>query len=628
MTAIHIAAALLVVCSAVSGGSNNRLSVSRGDRALDLTLSSRYGESSLLKATIGRSLGPKAFNCSADEEICFKWENAELRISLVDDVCRHMSWTSTNATGRFEDCFDLGQDHWFGGPERTTQYWPFEKQIFNENSYITKLDHYQALADPYWVNSKGVYIIVDEDVPLFVDQKNLEKNGMCLIAKNSDPYPTENQVLKLSYKVCTLENARKAHEHAINTYIGKPTGIPDERMLRYPVYSTWAKYKKNINEDSVREYANNILKNGFNNSQLEIDEMWETCFGSAQFDTKKFPDAKKLVADLKALGFRVTLWKAPFINTNCPYYYSQAAAKGYLAKNQMGSVETNWWEGRGGLVDFTNPEAATWYAEVLNGIKATYGIDSFKFDAGESSYLPQPPELNTSLSLVPNVFTNRYVETVSQFGGMVEVRSARRTQKLPIFLRMLDKDSRWGFDNGLSTLITTLLVMSMQGYPFVLPDMVGGNVYGSDKLSGELLVRWMQANTFMPAVQFSYPPWEFDKQTVAIIKKYTALHYEYSDLIIQLARNASQYGTPINPPIWWLDPEDSEAQAVDDEFLLGEEILVAPVLVQGATSRDVYLPQGSWREGLHPANKLIQGRAWLRNYTAALDELPYFIRQQ
>ncbi|XP_063215595.1 SITS-binding protein-like [Bacillus rossius redtenbacheri] len=65
-----------------------------------------------------------------------------------------------------------------------------------------------------------------------------------------------------------------------------------------------------------------------------------------------------------------------------------------------------------------------------------------------------------------------------------------------------------------------------------------------------------------------------------------------------------------------------------EKFLLGEEILVAPVLVQGATSRDVYLPQGSWREGLHPANKLIQGRAWLRNYTAALDELPYFIRQQ
>ena len=75
---------------------------------------------------------------------------------------------------------------------------------------------------------------------------------------------------------------------------------------------------------------------------------------------------------------------------------------------------------------------------------------------------------------------------------------------------MIDKDTKWGYQNGLKTLITTLLQMNMVGYPLVLPDMIGGNVYGDDVLKRELFIRWLQANTFMPALQFSRVPWEFD----------------------------------------------------------------------------------------------------------------------
>ena len=85
----------------------------------------------------------------------------------------------------------------------------------------------------------------------------------------------------------------------------------------------------------------------------------------------------------------------------------------------------------------------------------------------------------------------RYVEHVAKYGGMVEVRTARHTQHLPIFVRMLDKNSRWGYDNGLKSMVTTLLQFSMTGYPFVLPDMVGGNGYLGVP-SRELYIRWMQ----------------------------------------------------------------------------------------------------------------------------------------
>nr|CAD7409006.1 unnamed protein product [Timema poppensis] len=285
----------------------------------------------------------------------------------------------------------------------------------------------------------------------------------------------------------------------------------------------------------------------------------------------------------------------------------------------------------GGAVDFSKTEAVDWWVERLRNVSKENGIDSFKFDAGETSWLPQLPVLNVSEGMNPIGYTSKYMRAVSEFGPFVEVHCAQRTQDLPVFVRMIDKDSKWGFNNGLRTLVTTLLQMNTVGYTFVLPDMIGGNAYGSDLAMKELFIRWLQANTFMPALQFSIVPWDYDNETVEIAKKFTALHYQYSDLIIELARNSSEYGSPINPPIWWVDPDDSDAQARGhelnvSEYLLGESILVAPVMEEGATSRDIYLPGGTWRDELHPDQDPIQGRTWLRDFPAALDELPYFTK--
>lgn len=80
-------------------------------------------------------------------------------------------------------------------------------------------------------------------------------------------------------------------------------------------------------------------------------------------------------------------------------------------------------------------------------------------------------------------------------------------QELPIFFRMNDKGSRWGHQAGLKSMIPTALQFGIIGYPFVLPDMIGGNAYG-DWPSKELYIRWLQVNVFMPAVQFSIVPWD------------------------------------------------------------------------------------------------------------------------
>jgi len=85
-------------------------------------------------------------------------------------------------------------------------------------------------------------------------------------------------------------------------------------------------------------------------------------------------------------------------------------------------------------------------------------------------------------------------------------------------------------------------------------------------------------------------------------------------------------GEPVNPPIWWIAPEDKIAQEIDDEFLLGDKILSAPVVQQGKTSRDVYLPAGAWKDGNSGEIHNLETGTWLRNYQAPLDILPFFIR--
>ncbi|XP_049871920.1 myogenesis-regulating glycosidase-like [Pectinophora gossypiella] len=524
----------------------------------------------------------------------------------------------------FEDCYGFRDRNWYGGPQQKEQYWPLENAKLSKYSVVSKEEDNAAVSERYWLNSRGTYFYVYPEVPLFVDYHNVLDGHMCFIAEVADPYSSKRTHNVLKYDIWFFDNPKIAHQHAVDNYLGKPTGIPDYRMIQYPVWSTWARYEREIDQDILWAFANEIKDSGFPNAQFEIDDLWEICYGSLTVDEKKLPNFKQLIQDIKGLGFRVTIWVHPFINKGCDPWYTEALENGYLVLNEEGSPDSSWWNNNGtvpGYIDYTNPAAAEWYSNRLRTLLETYDIDSFKFDAGESSWSPQIPVQPGDIDLHPSYIVQSYVRTVAEFGPMIEVRAGMRTQDLPIFIRMVDKDTYWGFNNGLRTLVTTLLQMNLSGYTLVLPDMIGGNGYNEDP-SKELFVRWLQANVFMPTLQYSYVPWDFDDEAVEICRRYTQLHADLADEIVAAMQQSVLAGTPVNPPIWWLDPTDEEALQLNDEFLLGEKYLIAPVMEEGAESRDVYLPRGSWRDGV--TGNLIQGPTWLRDYPAPLDTLPYF----
>lgn len=107
------------------------------------------------------------------------------------------------------------------------------------------------------------------------------------------------------------------------------------------------------------------------------------------------------------------------------------------------------------------------------------------------------------------------------------------------------------------------MLSSLIGNLFYFKDYVGGNRYGDD-ITKELFIRWLQATVFMPGIQFSVTPWDFDEETVAIAKKFTNLHLEYADFILQRFKSGITRRDPVNLPIWWIDPQDKVAQKVSD----------------------------------------------------------------
>jgi alpha-glucosidase (family GH31 glycosyl hydrolase) len=201
------------------------------------------------------------------------------------------------------------------------------------------------------------------------------------------------------------------------------------------------------------------------------------------------------------------------------------------------------------------------------------------------------------------------------------VRSGWKNQRAPIFFRQWDKTTAWGLGNGLHSVLTGILTLGLSGYPFTLPDMVGGNAY-DEKADAELMIRWTQLNALLPAVQFSLAPWDYGEECTSICRRYADLHTEFAPRILELAKETTETGKPIIRPIFWLDKNNEEALTCDDEFLLGDDVLVAPVVHPNLRQRTILLPPGKWKD--HWTGEIFEGPARLIDYPAPLEILPFF----
>ncbi len=558
-----------------------------------------------------------------------------LRLKLLGD---QWALTTTESDSPVELAIEL-PGHWYGGGELINQQFPLNRVMLQMAPFHTFDNGPTGLSGvltPAWYSSNGTLIVAESPLEVGINQPPADypRYEWGFAMQNRGPYAhrpfTDTGNLGdglLTFKGNALDLKFSFSENAVTTYhnlvkhFGHPAETPPENLFTKPTWTTWARYKTAINEEVVLQFADEIIQHGYPYHVLEIDDRWQVHYGDLGFDPVRFPDPKRMIDQLHAKGFKVTAWVIPFLQSESQAF-ADGAKNGWLVRQTDGSPYlVDWWQGRGGLLDVTNPSALEWFFGRLNQLQVQTGLDGFKFDAGEACFVP--PDAVTHRTIHPNQYTKIYVDAVAKHYRLTEVRSGWKNQRAPIFFRQWDKTTSWGLDNGLHSVLTGILALGLSGYPFILPDMVGGNEY-DEKADAEMMIRWTQLNALLPAMQFSLAPWDYGADATELCRRYADLHTEFAPRILALAKEATATGNPIIRPVFWLAAKNEKALICDDEFLLGNDLLVAPVVKPNRRQRDIWLPPGTWKD--HWTGKVYQGATTLTAYAVPLETLPIFER--
>ncbi|MBQ9339678.1 MAG: glycoside hydrolase [Paludibacteraceae bacterium] len=414
---------------------------------------------------------------------------------------------------------------------------------------------------------------------------------------------------------------REAYIAAQAQYFPADGQLPDSLFFTRPQYNTWIELMYNQNQEDILRYAHAIIDNGFPAGVLMIDDNWQRYYGNFSFKAERFPDAKAMIDELHQMGFKVMVWICPFVSPDSPEARA-LADKGYLLKSPDGGTAVlNWWNGYSACYDLTNPEAAKYFIDVLRNAQAEYGIDGFKFDAGDNNCYASAPWMAYDHSATNVDHTTSWAKIGLEF-PVNEYRACWKLGGRPLVQRLGDKDYSW---EAVQSLIPQMCTAGLLGYAFACPDMVGGGQFTSflnideDKFDQAHIIRSAQVHALMPMMQFSVAPWRIlSKENLAIVKNMAKLHADFAPYIMQYARKAATTGEPIVRPMEYQFPHQGLAD-VKDQFMLGDKYLVTPV-VTPALSRKVVLPKGTWRDE--------QGRKYKggKTYTieVPLSRLPYF----
>lgn len=404
--------------------------------------------------------------------------------------------------------------------------------------------------------------------------------------------------VKYGHSGKTLADAQK---HASENYFPASGRLPDEWLFSRPQYNTWIELTYNQNQADVIRYAQSILDNGFQPGVLMIDDTWQEDYGKWNFHPGRFPDPKGMTDQLHRMGFKVMVWVCPFVSADQAMVMRTLMKDKALLMKKTPEKPTwekaadpamiKWWNGYSALLDFTNPAAVNWFNSQLETLQKEYGVDGFKFDAGDMNFYPAD-----ALSKVP-VTPNRQCELYAQFGLQYSLNEYRACWKMagqPLVQRLHDKNHTW---EDVQKLIPHMLVESLSGYTFSCPDLIGGGNWVSfldpKTFNQDIVVRSAQVHALMPMMQFSVAPWRIlDKAHLDAVKKALAIRQKFTPLIMDLAKQSARNGRPIISSMEYRFPGQG-FENITDQFILGDNFLVAPVITEG-TVRKVVLPKGTW----------------------------------
>ena len=384
--------------------------------------------------------------------------------------------------------------------------------------------------------------------------------------------------------------------------VGKP-GMP-------PLWSfgTWMSRITYFSEKEGYDVAANIRKNKYPCDVIHFDTGWFDVDWQCdyKFSENRFQNPQQMLKDLKSQGFHVCLWQLPYF-TPKNRYFSELIEKDMYVKNGNGELPYE-----DVVLDFSNPETVKWYQDKLAGL-LNIGVSAIKVDFGEAAPLNGIYASGKSGWYEHNLYPVRYDMAVSEITkklhneNIMWARAAwAGSQRYPL---------HWGGDaattnTGLLGTLRAGLSFGLSGFSFWSHDM-GGFVKSTPE---DLYCRWIPFGflTSHTRAHGAPPtePWLYDSKRVQdVFRKSAEMKYRLMPYVYAQAKECTEKGLPMLRALFVEFPDDPGAWKVDDEYLFGSQILVAPLLESGMTGRTVYLPEGKWID--YQTEKVYEG-GWHR----------------
>nr|WP_229068287.1 alpha-xylosidase [Bacteroides uniformis] len=384
--------------------------------------------------------------------------------------------------------------------------------------------------------------------------------------------------------------------------VGKP-GMP-------PLWSfgTWMSRITYFSEKEGYDVAANIRKNKYPCDVIHFDTGWFDVDWQCdyKFSENRFQNPQQMLKDLKSQGFHVCLWQLPYF-TPKNRYFPELIKKDMYVKNGNGELPYE-----DVVLDFSNPETVNWYQNKLAGL-LNIGVSAIKVDFGEAAPLNGIYASGKSGWYEHNLYPVRYDMAVSEITkklhneNIMWARAAwAGSQRYPL---------HWGGDaattnTGMLGTLRAGLSFGLSGFSFWSHDM-GGFVKSTPE---DLYCRWLPFGflTSHTRAHGAPPtePWLYDSKRVQdVFRKSAEMKYRLMPYVYAQAKECTEKGLPMLRALFVEFPDDPGAWKVDDEYLFGSQILVAPLLESGITGRTVYLPEGKWID--YQTEKVYEG-GWHR----------------
>lgn len=567
--------------------------------------------------------------------------------------CFHITWQALKEASYPTDCFNFSEDneYWYGAGITNENDWPFNKATFDYTAFITgdaKIQRFGNALSRYFISSGGVAIEVDDRTPLYISMNRNNSGQFCMRAMN-DAFAFVNRLTplpELKYKICYDADMKDLHKTMRQQSLWDGVKESDlttvHSLLEEPIWQIPAARSEQLTESAIYNFTEDVIAMGYMRlGHVLVNEFWQKEIGDFALDTERFQTLEDTVNILHRRGFKIMFTVQPFISTDSASFseavqkklliYERLSERSIPALTRYKSAPST------GVLDVTNNASIPWLVEKLNKIVKNYQIDSFFLDFGTAHNMPHYYQCSKSLinpDSYKTIFGTNFEESIkiTAFSGAVSVPS------LPAFLSLPPVNSSW---EGLQTIITTSLSYGIIGYPFIIPGPVGGDYFVAANDSRilsyhsleqpplpdqELYIRWLQLATFLPSIRFSHLPDEYKSDYVTEIAKELAGIRQKTVIPIlkKYFNDAMNEGVPLVRPLWMLDSQDPACLSVNDEFSVGEELIVAPILHKGENKREVYLPYGVWKDGVD--GSLRKGHRWIHNYRVPEDKVAYFVK--